>query len=127
MTVAMTTITAAQAEPQWSGAGKIRLIVDVPPVDLKDRKDDTLVASYPIDFDKLLSEQGASGSVDLSTLQVHQLDAAGKPVPFPKFDGARSEYDRPARFEHGYSPTARSPKGRCASPVARRRAEAICR
>jgi len=99
LTFALVTIGAGQAEPQWSGAGKIRLIVEVPPVDLKDRKDDTLVASFPIDFDKVLAEHGQSGSADLSTLQVHQVDAAGKPVAFPKFVGSRSEYDRPARFD----------------------------
>ena len=76
--------SAAQAEPQWSGTGKIRLIVEVPPVDLKDRKGDTLVASFPVDFDKILAEWGASGSVDLSTLQVHLLDDSGKPVAFPE-------------------------------------------
>ena len=97
--LSMPALALAQSEPQWSGTGKVRLIVEVPPVDLKDRKDDTLVASYPIDFDKVLAERGLSGSADLSTLQVHQVDASGKPVPFPKFDGSRSEFDRPIRFD----------------------------
>ena len=97
-------LASAQPATQWSGAGTIRLVVEVPPVDLKDRKDDTLVASYAIDLDKLLAERGMSGSADLSTHQVHQLDVAGKPVPFPTFDGARSEYDRPARFDDAALP-----------------------
>jgi hypothetical protein len=97
--VSVPTIACAQFEPEWSGTGKIRLIVEVPPVDLKDRKADTLIASFPVDFDKILAERRVGGSVDLSTLQVHQLDALGKPLPFPKFDGSRSDYDRPARFD----------------------------
>ena len=32
------------ADSQWSGAGKVRIIVEVPPVELKDRKSDELVA-----------------------------------------------------------------------------------
>ena len=98
-TVSVLTIACAQSEPEWSGTGKIRLIVEIPPVDLKDRKADTLIASFPVDFDKILAERGVGGSVDLSTLQVHQLDASGKPLPFAKFDGSRSDYDRPARFD----------------------------
>src|SRR5688572_1083143 len=97
--LSMPAFAQAQSEPQWSGTGKVRLIVEVPPVELKDRKDDTLVASFPIDFDKVLAERSLSGSADLSTLQVHQIDASGKPVPFPKFDGSRSEFDRPVRFD----------------------------
>ena len=94
-----TPLVLAQSESKWSGAGRIRLIVEVPPVDLKHRKSDTLVASLPVDFDKILAEQGVNGSVDLSTLQVHQLDASGRPLPFPAFDGSRSAYDHPARFD----------------------------
>jgi hypothetical protein len=87
------------AEPQWSGAGKVRIIVEVPPVDLKDRKSDQLVASYAIDFDKVLADQKIAGSADLSTLQVQRIDASGKPIAFPKFDSSQSEFDCPARFD----------------------------
>jgi FG-GAP-like repeat len=98
-TLSLLIITWAQSKPEWKGTGKVRLIVEVPAVDLKDRKTDTLVASLPVDFDRILAERGLGGSADLSTLQVQQLDASGKPIPFPKFDGSLSEYDRPARFD----------------------------
>ncbi len=98
-TLTVVTSGRSQSEPAWSGTGQIRLIVEVPPVELKDRETDVLVASFPVDFDKILAGRGVRGSVDLSTLQVHQIDASGKPLTFPKFDGSRSDYDRPARFD----------------------------
>lgn len=64
----LTVVTSgwSQSRPEWSGTGKIRLIVEVPPVELKDRETDVLVASFPVDFDKILAERGVRGSVDLS-------------------------------------------------------------
>ena len=90
------------AAPEWSGQGRIRIIVEVSPVDLHGRDRDEMVASYPVDFQAILQGRGISGSVDLASLQVQRIDEAGHPMKFaagPLFDGARTPFDRPCRFD----------------------------
>lgn len=100
LVVASAPLRAAGPEATWSGKGAIRLIVEVPPMDLAGRESDEGVASVEVDFEQLLRERNVKGAVDLSTLQVHEIDAAsGKPVEFRTFQTAGSPYDRPCRFD----------------------------
>lgn len=90
-------------DPEWTGQGSYRIIVKVEPVELDgSRTSDKLVARYDIDFDAIMAEKGATGVVDLSTIQVHKfIPATGAAGYYPTFDGAVSPHDRPCRFEDG--------------------------
>lgn len=95
------------AAPEWSGQGSIRMVVEVPPVDLHGREHDEMVASYSVDFEKILQERGISGSVDLASLQVQRIDESGRPMKFtagPLFENARTPFDRPCRFDEDAFP-----------------------
>ncbi|MEP0842815.1 MAG: VCBS repeat-containing protein [Phycisphaerae bacterium] len=90
----------AQPAPDWTGAGRCRLLVRVDPLDLAPRTSDQMPARCELDFTALLGELGIDGGADLATLQVHKYDpATGKAEPFPTFDNARSPFDRPCRFD----------------------------
>ena len=85
----------------WSGTGNYRMLVTVEAVDLSRRSSDEMVAAVAIDFQKLLSDQDIVGEVDLSSLQVHRLDAASrKPDRFVPFrHGSRGRARRARGFE----------------------------
>lgn len=90
----------AEEAPKWTGDGELRLIVDVAPLVLDGVEQKDLVASYQLDFDQLLADQGMTGGVSLSSLQVHQIDMkTGDAVRFSGFEGSRSPFDRPCRFD----------------------------
>lgn len=99
-TVATHAADTLPSAPEWSGQGRVRVLVRVEPVDLTTRPADELVARCPIDFVRIMDDLKLTGSVDLSTLQVQRYDpATGKAMPFAAFSEARTPFDRPCRFE----------------------------
>jgi len=98
------------AEPEWTGDGAYRVLVEVPATDLGGRASDEMVASIALPMTKLLRDSGVgSGSVDVSTLQVHRYDpATGEAQPF----GAGG-LDWPCRYDDAAVPaTYKSRVGR---------------
>lgn len=91
--------------PEWTGEGSQRILVEVPPIELGERSKDQMAARLSIDFREELRRLGMDGEADLSSLQVHRYDArTGLGQTFPFFEGARSPYDRPCRFDDDVLP-----------------------
>ncbi|MAT16558.1 MAG: hypothetical protein CMJ46_14960 [Planctomyces sp.] len=93
--------TAAELSPAWTGAGKYRLLLEVPVADdLEGQEMDERVVAAEIDFAGWLRKQGLTGAVDLSTLQLHKINPeTGEAVPGLSFAGAASPLDHPCRFD----------------------------
>ena len=91
--------------PAWTGEGERRILVRVDPADVGARESDEMVAVLPIDFAGWLAKQGIAGQVDLASLQVHKYSPqTGAAEPFRPFDSARSNLDRPCRFDDSVLP-----------------------
>lgn len=94
-----------RAKNQWSGKGKIRILVETPAIDLGQRQSDEMPARVRVNFKELLSASAIKGEVDLSTLQVHKYDpATGMTEKFKPFENSVSDYDRPCRFDDNTLP-----------------------
>ena len=94
-------VSAAVAanSPAWNGAGRFRVLVEVPPVGTV-KSADEMVAACELSLERLLADGGIEGSVVLASFQVQAYDpATGSPKAGPNFRSARSPYDRPCRFE----------------------------
>ncbi len=86
--------------PEWTGRGKMRLLVKTDPVDIGKRTNDEMPASYSVNFTELLAANEITGEVDLSSLQVHKYNSqTGAAEKFKHFESAISEYDRACRFD----------------------------
>ncbi|MEX2171763.1 MAG: VCBS repeat-containing protein [Pirellulales bacterium] len=93
------TVAAAANPPDWKGAGRFRVLVEVPPVGTV-KSAEEMVAACELSLERLLADGGIEGSVDLASFQVQAYDpATGATEEGPKFRSARSPYDRPCRFE----------------------------
>ena len=92
-------------DPEWTGRGKIRLLVKTDPLDIGKRASDEMPARYSVNFIELLAANKLSGEVDLSSLQVHKYNPqTGAAEKFKPFDSAISEYDHPCRFDDNAVP-----------------------
>src|SRR5439155_1356022 len=70
-------------EPEWVGARRLRLLVEVRPEPLDGRAGDERPARVALDLERLLAQAGITERADLSTLQVMRYDAAtGKPIRY---------------------------------------------
>lgn len=90
------------ATAAWSGSGAHRVIVEVEsPIDgVSTRSQDAVVASCDLEMAELLRRANLDGKLDVSSVQVHQLDAAtGDALPASEFASARSPFDLPCRFD----------------------------
>ncbi|MFO1023416.1 MAG: VCBS repeat-containing protein [Planctomycetales bacterium] len=85
-------------EPEWSGKGSHRILVEVPPVDLKGRPSDELVARCRVEWQKILAKEGLKGAVSLKSLEVHKYDpATGKAEEYAGW--VKGKAARPCRYE----------------------------
>ena len=88
-----------EREPEWVGARRLRLLVEVRPEPLKGRAGDERPARVALDFERLLAQAGITETADLSTLQVMRYDAAtGKPVRYDNNLFAETPYDLPLQW-----------------------------
>jgi hypothetical protein len=85
--------------PEWVGQGAMRLLVSVPPVELRGRERDQRPAELAIDFQAELQKRSIEGTLDVGSIQVVPYDAvSGKPKGGPPFAYGRSEFDCPFRW-----------------------------
>ncbi len=92
-------------DPDWTGRGKIRLLVKADPLNIGKRTSDEMPASYSVNFVELLAANKIAGEVDLSSLQVHKYNPqTGAAEKFEPFDSAISPYDHPCRFDDNAVP-----------------------
>ncbi len=92
-------------DPEWTGRGKVRLLVKTEPINIGKRTSDEMPARYSINFTELLASNKISGEVDLSSLQVHKYNPlTGLAEKFKPFDSAVSSYDHPCRFDDNAVP-----------------------
>ena len=90
---------------EWSGEGRVRIVVDVQAAELNGRAQDEWPASLEIDFVKQLQQAGIRGLPDLRSIQVMRCDPqTGQPLRYGKYRYARSEFDRPFRWYDGVIP-----------------------
>jgi FG-GAP-like repeat len=82
----------------WAGLGQYRLMVNVKAAQAA-RKGDQRPAELAIDFDAELKKLGATGTVDIASIQVIAYDGAtGKPSPGARYAYGRGEFDGPFRW-----------------------------
>src|SRR5688572_11772637 len=94
----------AEIEPDWSGEGRLRVLVAVLPVSELQRPDE-LVAACELPLDDWLRQENIDGAADIASFQIHQYDpTSGKPLEGVAYDSARSPFDRPCRFEDNQYP-----------------------
>ena len=92
-------------DPEWTGKGRMRLLVKIEPLDIGKRTSDEMPARYSVNFNELLAANKLIGEVDLSSLQVHKYNPqTGATEKFKPFDSAISEYDHPCRFDDNAVP-----------------------
>ena len=102
--------------PDWSGRGAYRILVEVPVRELSGRDLDVTVASFEVDFPKLIEQRKLSGQFDPSSLHVHRYDSkSGRAEPFRDRKFAGDPRDCPCRFDDALSP--RSDLSRVGSAV----------
>ena len=102
----------ADTTPAWSGEGRFRVLVRVPPISGVPNSDES-VANCELPLDSWLQQRQIHGSVDIATFQVHRYDpTSGRPLKGVPFEAARSEYDRPCRFDDDYPARYASRVGR---------------
>ncbi len=83
----------------WAGQGQYRVVVEVAPVALTGRDHDELPAQLEIDLEAALRQAGASGRIDVSSVQVMRFDSAtSQPLAYDAYRYAQSPYDRPFRW-----------------------------
>jgi len=83
----------------WTGQGRWRILVEVPPRDLAGRTLDEMPAEVELDFLALLRKQSADRLPDLGTLQVIRYDAmTGQPIANAKLTELHPHYERPFRW-----------------------------
>ena len=79
----------------WAGIGRYRLLVQVDPIELKNRETDEMPAQAEIDWEKLLRTIQENGKADLRTIQIMQIDAdSGRPTFYSDYAYQRGPYDR---------------------------------
>src|SRR5688572_7265116 len=70
----------AEVPPAWSGEGRLRVLVQVPPVSELQRPDE-LVAKCELPLDDWLRQTNFDSVADIESFQVHQYAPAnGKPL-----------------------------------------------
>ncbi len=86
-------------EPRWSGNGSCRMLVSVPPRDLKGRASDEMPARLHVDLAEMLAKQKVPGRPDVGHIQVIRYNAAtGEPIAYGKFRGHGAD-EVPFRFD----------------------------
>ncbi|MCC6681273.1 MAG: VCBS repeat-containing protein [Phycisphaeraceae bacterium] len=84
---------------EWAGKGRFRVVVEVSPVSLEGRDADELPAQMEIDLEAALRQAGASGRIDISSVQVMRFDpATSRPLAYDAYRYAQSPNDRPFRW-----------------------------
>jgi hypothetical protein len=97
--IAVAATLPKESTPAWTGQGRYRVLVEVPPQQSADRTDEQ-IAAFDFNPTNWLGSLAGANSVDVSSLQVHQYDLQShEPLAGGNFDGARSSYDRPCRYE----------------------------
>ena len=87
-------------EPQWTGKGRYRIMVEIPPVRDLGRCEDEMVAKAELDLHRLFPDSPADHRIVLHSLQVIRQDSHA--MPYPKHVQQQSADDRPFRFyDHG--------------------------
>jgi FG-GAP-like repeat len=83
----------------WAGRGAYRVLIEVAPIDLGDRKQDELPAQVNIDWPSLLESLDVRGKADLRSLQVIRFNPeTGRPILHTDYAYQRGPYDRAFRW-----------------------------
>jgi FG-GAP-like repeat len=98
---------AAADSPQWVGNGRYRILVRVDARDIGDRTSDEMPARIHIDGRQVQVQAGATGRIDVTSLQVAQYDPeSGQPLPYAKWHYARQNWEVPHRWYDDSIPEA---------------------
>ena len=106
--VVATQVSIVAAEPDtsgvsakrvaWAGRGGYRILIEVAPVDLSERKQDELPAQVDIDWPDLFESLDVEGKADLRTIQVMRFNPeTGRPILHTDYAYQRGPYDRAFR------------------------------
>ncbi len=95
--LAVLSLRAVAADPEWATRRSHRVLLRVPAAGIGERTSDEMPAVVTLDLDRLLGGNGQRA--DLSTLQVTRYDpATGKPIPYSNWLYGQTPHDRPLQW-----------------------------